>query len=100
MLRDLNNKNGNSKEVDLMRKSAINEFQIDHRRKENETTKLVPRNFVRLKSITKTGRCILKYVTDLVGDRCRGCQTMIRSSVLEVASQTWVVEPLVMKRKY
>ena len=33
-----------------MRKSGINEFEIDHRRKENETTKLMPRNFYQTKN--------------------------------------------------
>ena len=33
-----------------MRKSSINEFEIDHRRKENETTKLMLRNFYQTKN--------------------------------------------------
>ena len=32
-----------------MGKSAINEFEIDHLRKEDETTKLMLRNFIRAK---------------------------------------------------
>ena len=36
---------------------------------------------------------MLKYVTDLVRDRCRGYQTT-RSSVLVAASQAWVIKPL------
>ena len=42
---------------------------------------------------------MVKYVTDLVGDRCRDCQTIIRSSVLVVASQTRIVEPFIITRK-
>ena len=33
-----------------MRKSVINEFEIDHWRKENETTKLMLRNFYQTKN--------------------------------------------------
>ena len=33
-----------------MRKSAINEFEIDNRRKENENTKLMLRNFYQTKN--------------------------------------------------
>ena len=40
---------------------------------------------------------MLKHVTDLIGDRCRGCQTMIRSSVLVAASQTWELNLLLIK---
>ena len=68
----------------------------------------MPRNTYQTKSIPKhglsfkypkTGRCMLKYVTNLVGDRLRGCQTIIRSSVLVVVSQTRVVEPFINKKK-
>ena len=38
-----------------MRKSAINEFEIGHWKTENETTKLMLRSFIRLKSISKHG---------------------------------------------
>ena len=33
-----------------MKKSPINEFKIDHRRKENGTTKLMLRNFYQVKN--------------------------------------------------
>ena len=34
-----------------MRKSAISELEIGHRRKENETTKLMLRNFYQIKNL-------------------------------------------------
>ena len=42
---------------------------------------------------------MLKYVTDLIGDRCRDYQTIIRSSVLEIASQTWITKPFSNNKK-
>ena len=42
---------------------------------------------------------MLKYVTNLVGDRCRGFQTMIRSSLLLVASQTRIIKPFINEKK-
>ena len=42
---------------------------------------------------------MLKYVTNLAGDRCRGCQTMIHSNVLVVASQTWELNLLLIKKE-
>ena len=43
-------KNRNSKSIDWMRESAINEFEIDYWRKENETAKLIFRSFYQTKN--------------------------------------------------